>query len=568
MTPEPSADAERERRRNEVLVACLEDSRLAAEVAAFLADRERLKRLAANPSAATLVTRSPGGPGQGAPAGPAPQGPTRFGDYELLEEVGRGGMGVVYKARQISLNRVVAVKLILAGRFATPADVQRFRTEAEAAASLDHPNIVPIYQVGEHDGQHYFSMKWLEGGSLADRLAGRPLPDREAAQLVAVLARAMHCAHQRGVVHRDLKPANILLAEGEGWRGEEPTRRDTPLHPQVTDFGLAKRLESATAQTQSGAIVGSPSYMAPEQAGGRTREVGPGADIYALGAILYEALTGRPPFQAATLLETLELVRSEEPVPPRLLNVRIDHDVQTICLKCLEKEPGNRYPSAQALAEDLDRYLNGDAILARSYNVRERLTRALQALNKPSHRETDLRTWASLLWLFSGIILVGHLLTFALVQTGQPPWLVWLSRAGQLLLCGAALWFYPRRSPLPANAAERQVWSIWVGYLAAYGTSGLVSRLLLSGSVRATGAPDWQEAVPYPFAAILSGLAFWVTGGSYGGRYYAIGLAFLALALLMPLRLGWAPLEFGLLWAVCLAAVGWHLRRLGAETGP
>jgi WD40 repeat protein/tRNA A-37 threonylcarbamoyl transferase component Bud32/tetratricopeptide (TPR) repeat protein len=277
--------------------------------------------------------------------------------YEILGELGRGGMGVVYRARQAKLNRVVALKMILAGGHASAAELARFQTEAEAIARLRHANIVQVYEVGEHEGRPFFSLEFCGGGSLKERLSGTPLPADEAAALVEALARAMQAAHGQDVIHRDLKPANVLLAE-DGT-------------PKITDFGLAKKLDEA-GQTHSGAIMGTPSYMAPEQAGGKTKEIGPSADVYALGAILYECLTGRPPFKAATAVDTILQLLSDEPVPPRQLQSKVPRDLETICLKCLRKEAAKRYRSAAALAEDLRRWRAGEPIAARPVGRAER----------------------------------------------------------------------------------------------------------------------------------------------------------------------------------------------------
>lgn len=285
----------------------------------------------------------------------------RFGDYELLAEIARGGMGVVYKARQISLNRIVALKMILAARLAGKSSVKRFYAEAEAAAQLDHPGIVPVFEVGQHQGQHYFSMGYVAGQSLAARVADGPLPPCEAAELIERVADAVAYAHQRGVVHRDLKPANVLL--------------DKDGQPRVTDFGLAKRATGEDQLTTEGQVIGTPSYMPPEQASGKLDEIGPASDIYSLGAILYCLLTGRPPFQAATGTETLLQVIQQEPVSPRLLNPKVSRDLDTICLKCLAKEPVRRYATAPELAEDLRRLREGRPICARPVSRWERAYR-------------------------------------------------------------------------------------------------------------------------------------------------------------------------------------------------
>ncbi len=285
----------------------------------------------------------------------------RIPGFEVVGHLGSGGMGVVYKARQVKLKRFVALKVIPAGPRAGPEQLARFRREAESVARLQHPHIVQIHEVGEHEGAPYLALEFVEGGSLHQKVSGKPQPPGEAAALVEVLARATHYAHERGVVHRDLKPANILLTAGGT--------------PKVADFSLAKCLDDDAGQTRTGAILGTPSYMAPEQAAGGTMPVGPAADVYALGAILYECLTGRPPFLAATVLETLEQVRGQEPVSPRHLQPKVPRDLDTVCLKCLRKEPARRYAGALALAEDLRRFGDGLPILARPPHAAERAWR-------------------------------------------------------------------------------------------------------------------------------------------------------------------------------------------------
>jgi serine/threonine protein kinase len=274
-----------------------------------------------------------------------------FGDYELLEEIGRGGQGVVYRARQKSLNRTVALKVIGLGHWATQAHLKRFRLEAEAAASLEHPGIVPIHEVGERDGSCYFSMKFIEGGQLDEVVRREPMPIRRAAELIAKVARTIHYAHERGILHRDIKPGNILLdAKGE---------------PHLTDFGLARLVETESTVTRTMEVLGTPSYMAPEQAVGNNAAVSSITDIYGLGAVLYQLLTGHPPFAGGTTFETVRLVLNTNPRQPRLWNPKIDRDLSTICLKCLEKGPKRRYSSALALAEDLERWLKHEPIRAR-----------------------------------------------------------------------------------------------------------------------------------------------------------------------------------------------------------
>jgi serine/threonine protein kinase len=466
-----------------------------------------------------------------------------FGDYELLQEIARGGMGVVFKARQKGLNRTVALKMVLPGRLANAEDLQRFRTEAEATARLQHPNIVTVYEVGEVEGQHFYSMDFIDGPSLSKRLAHGPIACRSAARYMLTIARAMHHAHSNGILHRDLKPSNILL--------------DAQDEPHITDFGLAKKIGGDSGQTRTGAVMGTPSYMAPEQASGKTKEVGPRSDVYGLGAVLYELLTGRPPFRSETPMDTLMHVLEREPAPPRMLNPKIDRDLETICLKCLEKDPRQRYASAEALALDVERYLNGESISARSFSVLDRLARTLDR----SQHAAEFRSWGKMLLWFGAIVFAGHLLMFLLFKKDTPPFLHWLTRGGQFLLVGLIFWRYRgARSFLPTSAAERQLWSIWIGYLIGYVFLVIVSRELVGKD------EEWVELELYPFSALLTGLAFFVMGSNFWGQCYAIGLAFFGLALVMPLNLVYAPLELGMLLSLTLIIIGLYLRRIGRES--
>ena len=488
--------------------------------------------------------------------------------YEILEEVGRGGMGVVYKARQAGLERTVALKMILAGPHAGPQEVGRFRAEAQAAARLQHPNIVQIHHVGEHEGVPFMALEFVSGGSLADRFNGTPWRGRDAAALVETLSRAIHSAHQQGVIHRDLKPANVLLAFSDASQKRSGEERfcEASLNgcvPKITDFGLAKRV-GADGPTLTGQVLGTPSYMAPEQAEPRRHPVGPATDVYGLGAILYELLTGRPPFVAETPLDTILHLLSDQPAPPRLLNSKVDRDLESICLKCLEKDPRQRYPGADELADDLARYLNGETIRARSINLLSRVARTLEG----SGHAPEFRGWSSLLLVLAAIVFVGHLITFLVLSLGLPSGLDTVSRAVQFVLAAVLFWRFRPQTVLPTTAGERLLWSIWVGYFLAHQTVLAVKHLLVRQGLLAPGPaapPRWLALLPYPFLALLSGLAFFAMGSAYWGRYYAFGLAFFVLAAVMPLWLSGAPLLLGTLWAVCLILIALHLRRLSSE---
>ena len=312
----------------------------------------------------TLGASSPGEP---APGRTGPTSEERVGDYILLEEIARGGMGIVYKARQLGLKRLVALKMILSGALATPAERARFRREAELAANLDHPNIVPIYEVRDQDGMLYFTMKLIDGGNLGQQLATYLRDPRATARLIITLAQALHYAHGKGFIHCDLKPSNVLI--------------DRDGQPQITDFGLARRTAENSSITATGAILGTPSYMAPEQAAGQRHFIGPATDVYGLGAVLYELMTGRPPFHTSTMMETVLQVLERDPVAPHELVPGLPRELETICLKCLEKMPEDRYTNAQELVNDLDRYLRGDVVEA---------TGVFQRLRRWTRREPEV----------------------------------------------------------------------------------------------------------------------------------------------------------------------------------
>ncbi len=474
-----------------------------------------------------------------------------FGEYELKAEIGRGGMGVVYQAVQKNLNRVVALKMILTGRLASSEDLQRFRTEAEAAARLRHPNIVTVHEVGDVDGHHYFSMEFISGKTLAHHLNSGPIPGRKAARYLQIVAKALFYAHSQGILHRDLKPTNILVDEND--------------QPLITDFGLAKRIGGDASQhTQSGAVLGTPSYMSPEQAGGRIKDIGPACDIYGLGAVLYELLTGKPPFRSESQFNTLIDVIHNEPVPPRLINPRIDVDLETICLKCLEKDPKNRYATAEELEQDLKRYLQGDSIHARSSNVLDRLTRLLDR----SQHDAAFHTWSTMLFIIAGIVVFEHILIFFLTITRQPSSFLMAARLSQFCILGLVFLYNRGNQLTPRTAAERELWSIWIGYFISYCAGLVMVKSLVSVGILTAGpnAPTyWENLVLYPVSSLLSGLAFFIMGSNYWGRCYAIGIAFLGMAIITTLHIEWAPLEFGLLWGFALTSVGLRLRKLSGK---
>jgi serine/threonine-protein kinase len=483
--------------------------------------------------------------GLGATA-PDPVLPSReFGDYELQEELGRGGMGVVWKAWQKSLGRTVALKMILRDR-ATPADLARFQVEATAAGNLSHPNIVPVYDAGVQDGRAYFSMRYVEGQTLARLMAGTPLRPRDAARYLALVGRAVQHAHERGVLHRDLKPSNILI--------------DRDGQPLVTDFGLAKRVPAAggtageAALTQSGAVLGTPSYMAPEQVSGSRGRTGPASDVYSLGVILYEMLTGRPPFQGATPVDTLLLVLEQDPVRPRLLNPKVDPDLELVCLKCLQKEPGLRYASAAELANDLEAFLAGEQMSVRSLGLRSLVTFFTRAFRE-THNAPVLENWG-VLWMWHSLaIFLLCALTSWLKWRGYdaPIWylLLW---GGGLVIWGGIFWGLRKRGG-PVLFVERQVAHVWGAAVAA--------TIVLFVAEWVLGLPVLTLS---PILAVIAGMTFVVKAGMLSGEFYWAAAAEFATAVPMA-WLGRAgssylePLLFGAVAALCFFIPGLKYQR-------
>ncbi len=488
--------------------------------------------------------------------GEDPTGPVRrveIPGYEILGTLGSGGMGVVYRARDLRLKRAVALKMILGGRHATAIQRARFKVEAEAAARLQHPNIVQVFEVGEHEGTPYLALEFVAGGTLAEASQRRPWPAAQAAALVQTLAQAVHHAHERGIVHRDLKPGNVLLGAC-GLAGEPAKPQAAEPVPKITDFGLAKQLDAAEGQTQTGAVVGTPSYMAPEQAVGGAGQIGPWTDVWALGAILYELLTGRPPFQAASLLETLEQVRTVEPVPPRLLVAQLPADLENVCLKCLQKEPAQRYASAAALAEDLGRFLAGESVQARSVNLLDHLTRLLnraQPVVRP--RPVAARALACLV----PVPAAGQLALLALAggRSYYPAVSLGVTMLTGVLMFAVMFWLNRTGALVTPAATNRHLWSVRLGLLA-----GMVVVIAVCAEVASPDRPG-VLLMAYPCSAALVGTGLFGLGGTFWGRLYLLGLLFFGAGLLMPLWLEGAALTFNLCFSLLLAVLTLRLRQ-------
>jgi serine/threonine-protein kinase len=453
--------------------------------------------------------------------------PASFDDYELLEEVGRGGMGIVYRARQKSLDRIVAVKMLLRRDLATAADLARFRSEAEAAARLDHPGIVSIFEVGECGGHPFYSMRFIEGTTLAKRLATGGVLPREAATILARVAEAVDAAHRGGVLHRDLKPSNILI--------------DAAGKPHVSDFGLAKRIEADQDVTHTGAILGTPCYMSPEQAAGSRGDVGPTSDVWSLGAILYQTLTGRPPFQAANPMDTLLAVLESDPPIPRSLDPGVNRDLEMIALKSLQKPQDLRSASAADLAADLRAFLAGEPVAARRGGLSDIVAR----LFRETHHATVLENWG-LLWMWHSVVVltlcvVTDVLFWQGVMSRWPYVVLW---GGGLAVWAPIFWALRHRTG-PVTAVERQIAHIW------------------GGSVIASVMLFWVEALLAlpaltlsPVLALLAGLVFFAKAGILSGVFYIQAAVLFATALVMCLVPAWQHVIFGIVSGLCFFVPG------------
>jgi len=458
--------------------------------------------------------------------------PTTIGDYELREEVGRGGMGVVFLARQISLDREVAVKMILRGRLASEIDHSRFLSEASSTARLQHPNIVPVYEVGDIEGRPFFSMKFIDGETLGDKLADGPLPEREAAELLVSISRAVGFAHRQGVMHRDLKPSNILI--------------DSAGNPMVSDFGLAKRFGVENELTRSGVVVGTPSYMSPEQASGRRDSVGPASDIYSLGCILYHALTGRPPLVAESVMELVLLVLEQDPTPPRALRPRLDRDLEMIVIRCLQKPPDLRYDTADKLADDLEAFLRDERVEASS----GRFGQVVSRLFRETHHAAVLENWG-ILWMWhSMVLLIASLTTWGLDINGVTDHFVYAGVWTLGLGAWAAVFWKLRQRIGPVTFVERQVAHVW--------GASMISIAMLFPLEGWLGLPVLSLS---PMLPVVSASVFIVKAGMFSGAFYIQAAALLLTSVAMAVFPIHGHLIFGFVAAACFFVPGYQYQR-------
>ncbi|QDT62138.1 Serine/threonine-protein kinase PknB [Stieleria bergensis] len=448
--------------------------------------------------------------------------PTRMGDYELLEEIGRGGMGVVFRARQISLEREVAVKMISRGRLASPHDWSRFLAEAAATAGIEHRCIVPVYEVGDFDGRPFFSMQLVEGQTLAERLRDGPLPEREAARMMSQIAKTIDFAHHCGLVHRDIKPSNIMVTnDGK---------------PVITDFGLAMRLDSDANLTRSGMLAGTPAFMSPEQASSRRELLGPPTDIYSLGCVLYNMLTGSAPFIAQSPMDLVIQVIEQDPSPPRNLRPSLDRDLEMIVIRCMQKPIDLRYASAAKLAADLDAFLADEAVSARGAQFNQIIARIF----RDTHHATILNNWGVLWMWHSLVLLLAGVTTWCMQFAGVTNRMIYMGVWTIGLGAWAAVFWKFRQRMGPVTFIERQIAHVWGGSMIAIAMLFPLEKLLALPALTLS-----------PLLAVISSMVFVVKAGMLSGRFYLQAIALLICSLLMAAQPDYAQLFFGLIGASC-----------------
>jgi len=470
--------------------------------------------------------------GDAEPRIPGLEVPYDLGNYILEEEIGRGGMGIVYRAVRKSDQKTIAIKMILKGDFASPVERERFQAEAEAAARLTHRHIAPIYEIGEHEGLAFFCMKFIGGGTLTQRLLAGPLHPRKAGKIMAEICDAVQYAHSQGVLHRDLKPSNILL--------------DDVGHAHIVDFGLAKQASSSASLTKSGAILGTPSYMSPEQAAGARGEVGVASDVYSLGAILYHMLTGRPPFLGASPVDTLLMVLEQDPLIPRALNRRVDRKLEMIAMRCLQKPQDLRYHSAMNLSKDVQAYLNNETVSARE----GRIVQVVSNLFRETHHAEVLENWG-LIWMWhSLVLLVASLATHFLWMLGDENrvhyWLMWTFGLG----AWAVVFWFVRRTMGPVTFVERQIAHVWASAMCC-----VMFLFPLEAALRL----DVLSLAP--LLAVVAGMVFVIKAGILSGRFYIQAALMFATAIVMAKLPDAAMVLFGLAAAACFFSAGWKYYR-------
>lgn len=469
--------------------------------------------------------------------------PYRFGDFELIEEIGRGGMGVVFKARHLALDRIVALKMILAGEFASAEDRSRFMAEASSAAKLQHPSIVAVHEVGQHEGRLFFCMEYVSGNTLLQELKSGPCNPRRAAKILLQVVQAMAYAHDKGVLHRDLKPSNILINEN----GDA----------KITDFGLAKNISnrkslSVKKVTLTGAVIGTPAYMSPEQAAGARGEIGPASDVYSIGSILYYMLTGSAPFQGSSPMDTLLMVLDQDPIPPRIVNRNADRELEMICLRCLQKPADLRYQTAGDLATDLQAFLNNEPISARGGRIGHFFARVL----RETQNAQILENWG-LLWMWHSLVLMAasystNILQLLGIGTVFYYLTLWVFGLG----AWAAVFWFLRRRMGPVTFIERQIAHVWAGSMIC--VAGLFPIEMLMGM---------EPLRLSPCLGLVAAMTFVVKGGILSGTFYIPAVALFITALVMAAVPQYSHFIFGTVAALCFFIPGlfYYRRKLFNE---